>query len=418
MTRRDGKAACHWAPTATHAHAERAFELALLNSREYQTQLEQLYLGPRGDVEPVRVPDPVVPAEPTAYTSAAGEPVRDEHAEFEFQLRVRADIRAGGQLIVDLPTVSSSNTWATAGPPSAATFVQLRPATLATPGRVRLEQLTQGERDVLYAARDFYRFRKQFWASVTTTGGGYLSLLLQVQTIRNAESNRFGQEQNLRLHEELFRGGKKSIVEVDQAFQGFLQSRLDVTTSEVNLQTALDQFKLGLGLPPRIPVVLDDAPLKPFVLTDPKLDAVRDEVENFQKARNRDIDAPPPLNDLRQQYVEFEALTGRLEPFIAAVAAELADWGQHLPTGDDDPARRARAANNQFRETFPETAGDLTKFREAAGTDAAELAQWMRGANPAARVALLGGLGATTGDIVRSKAGWDALVVHTRKCCR
>jgi outer membrane protein TolC len=399
--------------------AERAFELALLHSREYQTQLEQLYLSALAlTLNRFEFQTRWFLRNATGYTSAAGgTPNETSTFDTTTNFGFERSFAAGGQLVVDFANSFVLEYLGNGRTGVSSTFVVnfVQPLLRNAGRKVRLEQLTQAERDVLYAARDFYRFRKQFWAGVTTLDGGYLSLLLQVQTIRNAESNRVGQEQNLRLHEELFRGGKKSIVEVDQAFQGFLQAQLNVSTTEANLQTALDQFKFRLGLPPRIPARLDDAALRPFVLVDPKLEALRAEVESYQKARNRDIDAAPPLNELQQQYVEFEALAARLEPFVAAVAAELADWGQNLPTTDDDPARRARATYEQFRETYPETAGDLGKIRDAARLDTVDLGEWARQSRRDGMVAQAGGLGAAAADTVRRKAGWEALVVHTRR---
>ena len=399
--------------------AGRAFELALLHSREYQTQLEQLYLSALAlTLNRFEFQTRWFLRNATDYVSAAGgTPGETSTFRTVSNLGFQRSFAAGGQLLVDFANSFVLEYLGKSRTGVSSTFVVnfVQPLLRNAGRKVRLEQLTQAERDVLYAAREFYRFRKQFWASVTTLDGGYLSLLLQVQTIRNAESNRAGQDQNLRLHEELFAGGKKSIVEVDQVFQNALLARLNVTTTEANLQTSLDQYKVRLGVPPRVPITLDDSVLRPFVLVEPMLEVLRNEVEDYQKARNRDIDTPPRLDDLRQQYVEFDTLAGRVEPFVAAVAAELADWGQNLPPGNDDPARRARETYGQFSETFPETAGDLGRIRGAARTDAARLAEWSEGPARAARVSLTGGLGAATADAMQSRGGWDALVVHTRK---
>src|SRR5439155_25073393 len=124
-------------------------------------------------------------------------------------------------------------------------------------------------------------------------------------------------------YDELFRGGKITVVQVDQVFQQFQQARANVAQSEATLETSLDRFKLSLGLPPRIPVELDDSVLNPFILVDAKLDGLREEINSYQKARNRDLDAPPALADLRAQYQEFDALAGRVAPFLATVPREL-----------------------------------------------------------------------------------------------
>src|SRR5207237_1239683 len=86
-----------------------------------------------------------------------------------------------------------------------------------------------------------------------------------------------------RLHDELFRGGKVSVVQVDQVFQSYQQARLALVQSEAAFQNALDDYKLRLGLPPRLPVDLDDSLLRPFQLTAPELEALQADLAAFSK---------------------------------------------------------------------------------------------------------------------------------------
>src|SRR5206468_921930 len=60
--------------------------------------------------------------------------------------------------------------------------------------QVRLEALTEAERNLLYTVRDFARFRKQFTFGIATSN--YLSLLLQEQNIRNQQANLKKLQQN------------------------------------------------------------------------------------------------------------------------------------------------------------------------------------------------------------------------------
>lgn len=376
--------------------AERSFELALVHSREYQAALERLYLAAltltlnRFEFETRWALTNVT----TFATNAPGTDSESTNLTSTSGLGFRRNFAAGGQLLVDFANSFLLEYTGSGRTSVSSTFVAgfVQPLLRNAGRRVRLEGLTQAERDVLYAARDFYRFRKQFWASVTTLDSGYLSLLLQVQTIRNQQTNLEGQLQNLRLHEELFKGGKKSIVQVDQAFQGYQQARATIVQGETTLQNSLDQFKILLGLPPRIPIELDDAVLNPFVLAESKLEALRDEIDIYQRARNRDVDAPPSLADLRKQYAEYETLAGRVTPFLAIIERELDEWGKKLdPAKTDDTTQRARAAYTQFVETLPSATKDLAKLRESAATDATGLLETKR------------------------KEGWEALVSYTRK---
>jgi len=376
--------------------ADRSFELALLHSREYQTALERLYLAALSlTLNRFEFQTRWSLTNFTNFSSTApGTPLETNTLTSDTTFGFARNFAAGGQLIVDFANSFlleyTGNGRTSVSSNFVASFVQ--PLLRNAGRRVRLEELTQAERDVLYAARDFYRFRKQFWANVTTLNRGYLSLLLQVQTIRNAQANLVGSEQALREYEELFRGGKITVVQVDQVFQQFQQARASVAQTEATLQTSLDQFKIILGLPPRIPIELDDSVLNPFTLVDPKLDALRDEIDAYRKARNRDLDAPPPIATLQAQYREFEAVAERLDPFIDAIAQELDEWGKSLdPAATDDHSQRARATHAQFKETLPEARRDLAALRAAAKADAEALADAKR------------------------KEGWEALVTHTRK---
>jgi len=386
-----------WGPDGkVKLDANTSFELALLNSREYQTALERLYQAALTlTLNRFEFAMHWSLANATTFTSLApGTPNEFNTLTSNSTFGFSRNLAAGGQLVVDFAnsfvleytgggrTSVSSN--------FVANFVQ--PLLRNAGRRVRLEGLTQAERDVLYAARDFYRFRKQFWASVTTLDGGYLSLLLQVQTIRNVQQNLAGQEQNLREHEALLPGGKITTVQVDQAFQGYQQARQSVAQAEAALQSELDSFKLLLGLPPHVPVELDDSPLNPFVLADPKLEALRDQIDLYQKERYRNVDAPPTLVNLRAQYRRFDELAERLLPFTDVVARELDEWGRKLDPGKtDEGSRRQRTAYELFKETLPEARRDIERARQAAATDDAALAEGSR------------------------KAGWEALVGHTRR---
>ena len=86
---------------------------------------------------------------------------------------------------------------------------------------VRLEPLTQAERNVLYTVRDYARFRKQFYFGIVSGEQGYLSLLLQLQAIRNLEANLESLRLNLRTHEALAEAGIVSLIQVDQVFQSY-----------------------------------------------------------------------------------------------------------------------------------------------------------------------------------------------------
>jgi hypothetical protein len=234
--------------------------------------------------------------------------------------------------------------------------------------KVRLETLTQAERNTLYAVRDFARFRKQFWTNVAIDNGGYLELLLAVQTIRNNEANLKRQEETYRLYYQLFSGGRASSLELDQFFQSLQTARLLVIQSQTQFDNSLDQFKLTLGLPPRLPIELDDTFLNTFVLVDPELERLRDDLEAFQRERLAELDEAPSVEELRGHFEALKALADRAPDALARAQADLTRWGARLAQGPqtrEDPEARERALSTYdlLNQQFPSFAEDLREAK-------------------------------------------------------
>ncbi len=366
--------------------AERSVEVALLNSRDYQTNLEAVYLQALAlTLNRFEFDVMYFARNSTTYThfGSGSSPTETNTLRIDSDVGFSRNFAAGGQLLVDFAnnlviqfTGEGSNSVRSN---IAITLIQ---PLLRTAGRkFRLEVLTQGERDTLYAVRDFARFRKQFWAGVAVLNGGYLDLLLAVQTLRNTQANLQRQEETYRLYSELFRGGRASVVELDQFFQSLQAARQSVTDAEAALQSALDTFKLRLGLPPRFRVELDDGPLRQFVLTDPALDRFRDDLDAFQRERLKDLDAPPPAEELRRHFATLRRFADMVPDALGKAADDVGRFGRLLERparpGDDPEQRdRIRETFEGLKKQLPEVAADLKRLTEvidrhrAAVTDA------------------------------------------------
>jgi hypothetical protein len=360
---------------------EKAVEVALLNSREYQTALEGVYLTALSlTLNRFEFDVRWFGRNATTYAHAGTSslPTESNTLTSNSNLGFSRNFAAGGQLVADFAnSVVYEYTGGTTGRVRSNMLFTLTQPLLRNFGRaVRLEGLTQAERDVLYAVRDFARFRKQFYVSVAVQGGGYLDLLLALQTLRNSEANLRRQEETYRLYNELFRGGRASVVEVDQFYQSLQSARQDVINTRVALENAKDQFKLALGLPPRLPVDLDDSPLDQFILTDPGVERLRDQLEEFQRARLRELDAPPPLDVLRRAFAELRELAGRGPAAVASATTDLDAFGRQFDRparpGDDPEQRdRDRATFAAMKTTLAEAATELGKLTPKVERDAA-----------------------------------------------
>lgn len=122
--------------------------------------------------------------------------------------------------------------------------------------RIVMEPLTQAERNVVYQARTFERFRRTFAVDVTSR---YLRILQQELQLRNEEENVKNLETVRARNEALSAAGRLSEVQVAQAQQDELRSRIRVIDQQQRLQLALDNFKLFLGLPIQSAIALDTA---------------------------------------------------------------------------------------------------------------------------------------------------------------
>ncbi len=170
-------------------------ELSLIHSREYQTQLEDVYLaalavtferfqfGVRylglGGGEPGANLDYAVNPDGPADSLALGT-----------TFGMSQLLPAGGQFIVEL----MNNTLWLFGPDqvssaSLLSFSLVQPLLAGAGRKVFLEGLTQTERNLLYELRDLARFRKEFFTDVVGGSNGYLSLLQQLQQVRNQQDN-------------------------------------------------------------------------------------------------------------------------------------------------------------------------------------------------------------------------------------
>ncbi|RUL82522.1 TolC family protein [Tautonia sociabilis] len=173
---------------------------------------------------------------------------------------------------------------------------------------VALEGLTQAERNLLYAVRQFARFRKEFFVSVlaggSVTGGGggdpttgYLNLLLQLQSVENNTKNVAAYERVLEVFQELSRGAASTVAPLDLVnVEIDLQSqRLSLLQSSTNYRNSLDQFKQQIGLPPDTPLVPDTELLRGFRQVFDEIDALETKP---RPVLERLVEELPPLEDV------------------------------------------------------------------------------------------------------------------------
>jgi hypothetical protein len=133
---------------------------------------------------------------------------------------------------------------------------------------VLLNPLIQAERDVVYAARDYARFRKQFFFDLSKQ---YYDLLSTYRRIEINSQNYFSLVRNFEQAQSEVRSGIRTApnqVAVDQFEQSMLGGRRDLITTCNGIEGAFDNLKVRVGLPTEMPINLNLSELEHLTLRD------------------------------------------------------------------------------------------------------------------------------------------------------
>lgn len=130
------------------------------------------------------------------------------------------------------------------------------------------EDLIQAERNLVYAVRDFERFRRAFLVDLSRT---YFDLLRQQGRIVNLERQLEGLERLAERFNELAEKGFEPAFEAERAQQQVLFGRSNLLNARESYVSSLDALKLRIGLPVERPLVIESARLAvPEPVLDPR----------------------------------------------------------------------------------------------------------------------------------------------------
>lgn len=245
---------------AMEINVDRALELAIEGSREYQTQKESLYLSALGLSETEFVFSPQFLATAGAdYTDPQGG--GDSLGGVSSRLSVSQFMRTGGRISANL---ARDLTRFYVGSPrqqvsDAISFNLSQPLLRGFGSRVAAENLRQSERNVIYAIRDFNHYQNQFAVQKVLD---YFRLLRGRDIIRNSFADYQSRtNETARLVEQL-EAGRVSTVDLGEIQQAELTSKNNYINAIASYGTDLDSFKIDLGLPLGIDLKLDDSALE------------------------------------------------------------------------------------------------------------------------------------------------------------
>ncbi len=167
-----------------------AMDIACINNRDYQTNIENLYVSALTLTQQrfalgVRLTN-IGRGNTSNSFAYRNQPGDSSARQFNAGIGVIQTLPSGAQIAMD---IANSVTWnltdkQVSAPTLGYSFTQ--PLFFNAGRKIVLENLTQAERDVLYSARTLARFRQILFTQVTT---GYLNLLQQRQNIINTQNN-------------------------------------------------------------------------------------------------------------------------------------------------------------------------------------------------------------------------------------
>lgn len=388
-------------------------QVALVNSRDYQTNLEDLYLSALDvSFERFRFDTQFFATNDTFFTAtgrdrAAGAGSRDGSNSIlstATDLRARKLFITGGEAVVG---VANTLMWQFAGDntqnaTTIADFSLVQPLLRLGGRRLIMERLTRAERLLLGNIRAMERYRQAYYVQLASgrsagngpqrqgglfggsglegftgvgaggfggvgnagaggnnnaagfAGGagagdvaGYLGLLQNQRQIENLRANVTGLRQSLELLEAFYRADRIDRLQVDQARQALFTAQSRLLIAEAQYQSTLDTYKVTLGLPPCLDVLLKDNRLDQFELLSPEMLQLQTDgglvvagLWTNPAEANGGAAAEPAVEKVDPWSGAAEQL--REDGLLLDSASEVLKLAQYLVPAGDSPARALR----------------------------------------------------------------------------
>ncbi len=334
-----------------------AMQIALMNNRDYQTQVEGVYTAAL-QLTLVRFNffPQIFSNQTTEYLQSGAGKTATNRLQLATTNGLSWVFYSGAQLLVNfannLVFEYNGKSFQTINSGLAISLTQ--PLLQGAWARNVTQPLSLVERQTLYTIRNFARYRRNFYVNVIS---GYLNLLSQVQQIRNTEYQVEQLRQSLEKHDALVKAGLIDPLQRDTIAQNYQQSRSSLLQLEASYQTNLDAYRLTyLGLPTDFPVKLDEKLLKKFELNDARLDEVKDKNTKLYLSLLQH-DEPPSKKELveaaRDLLGEFE----ELQAISKDVAKELTKWKSRVEAEKKDVGKGDGPLDQDERESLDRQVG-------------------------------------------------------------
>ena len=235
-----------------------SLDLAVSHSRRYQSAKESLYLSALSLTGSRYAFSPQFFANSTATLERDNN--GDKFGSLNSQIGVSRLLKSGGQLSASL--ANDILRYYTGDPRRS--LISILSVNLSQPllrgfGRNNplVENLTQAQRNVVYAVRTYSFFQDQFALEILND---HFAILAQKDIMRNRYTNYLGRVQSTKRLEARA-ADRERLADVDQARQAELTAKNNYVNAVALYRNMLDLFKIKLGVPVDEKLALDDREL-------------------------------------------------------------------------------------------------------------------------------------------------------------
>ena len=231
-----------------------ALRLARLNSREFQSRKETLYVTALALTAQQHEFDWIFNLSGSATRAVQG-PDRDRTLLTGVNAGVSRQLATGTLLALDvgLTGVKYLNHELGTTLESALSASIAQPLWRGADTIVVRNSLIQSQRNVVYGLRTFVRFEKSFAVGVASS---YYNVLLSLDRVKNQYENYRNLTAARERNERLSEAGRLRVLDLDQARQSELQAHNSYLTAVQSFERNLDGFRVLIGLPTDAPAVL------------------------------------------------------------------------------------------------------------------------------------------------------------------
>lgn len=199
------------------------------------------------------------------------------------------------------------------------------------------------------------------------TVGGFIGLLQQLQQIRNTQDSLTRQMRTVSLLEAHLEAGVIDLTQVDQFRQNIETEKANLLQAQNDLQTSIESYLIGtLGLPPHLPVDLDDSLIEQFQFVDPRMTQLQDQVGDLQEELGV-LPDPASLDQVRKVLADIDPVRDGIQEHFDTVHRDLELLADRSPQRERGMTPEEHSLFNAERKRLQTVFDDLrTRFTAAS----------------------------------------------------